>query len=46
MNWAIPGVLLLVLLVLIGYGLVGRYRYNGPQQHITAEELAALEADL
>jgi amino acid transporter len=46
MNWAIPGVLVLVLLVLIGYGLVGRYRYNGPQQHITAEELAALEADL
>jgi amino acid transporter len=46
MNWAIPGVLLLVVLVLAGYMLVGRDRYHGPQQHITAEELAALEADL
>jgi amino acid transporter len=46
MNWALPGVLLLVLLVLAGYLLVGRNRYHGPQQHITAEELAALEADL
>lgn len=46
MNWALPGVLALVLLVVIGYALVGRYRYHGPQQHISPEELAALEADL
>ena len=46
MNWAIPGVLLLVLVVLIGYGLFGRSTYQGPQPHVSAEELAALEADL
>ncbi|MBS2547757.1 amino acid permease [Catenulispora sp. NL8] len=46
MNWALPGVLALVVLVLLGYMLFGRGTYEGPQQHITAEELAALEADL
>jgi amino acid transporter len=46
MNWAIPGVLLLVLLVFLGYVLRGRTTYHGPQQHITPEELAELEADL
>lgn len=46
MNWAIPGVLLLVLLVVAGYVLRGRNVYHGPQQHITPEELAELEADL
>jgi amino acid transporter len=45
MNWALPGVLLLVALVLIGYRIWGG-KYLGPQQHITTEELAALEADL
>jgi amino acid transporter len=46
MNWAIPGVVLLIVLVLAAYALFGRSTYRGPQQHITAAELAALETDL
>ena len=46
MNWTLPGVVLLVVLVGIGYLLRGRTHYHGPQQHVTAEQLAELEANL
>lgn len=45
MNWALPGVAILVLLVLLGYGFFGG-EYTGPQMHIGPDELAALEAEL
>lgn len=46
MNWTLPGVLLLVALVVVSYLMFGRHRYHGPQEHITAEELAEIEQDL
>ena len=45
MNWSAPGVLVVVVLVVVAYLLFGRDRYDGPQQHISDQELAELEAD-
>jgi amino acid transporter len=45
MNWTAPGVLFLVVVVAAAYLLFGRGRYDGPQQHISDQDLAELEAD-